>query len=77
MILNALATKLDVETERLPFIADNVGNTSSASIPLMLAQGKYANLKRAFLCGFGVGLACGSCLTDLTETEILDVIEYE
>jgi hypothetical protein len=29
------------------------------------------------LCGFGVGLACASCITDLSQTKILDVIVYE
>lgn len=79
LILNSLADKMEVAHERLPFVAGETGNTSSASIPLMLCQEQYdaRNLKQVMLCGFGVGLACGSCITDLSQTKILDVIVYE
>ena len=53
------------------------GNTSSASIPLLLCQKQYVDLHKVMLCGFGVGLACASCIVDLTDTKILDVIHYE
>lgn len=77
LILVSLADKLGVAHEKLPFVAGETGNTSSASIPLMLCQEQYADLKKVILCGFGVGLACASCVTDLENTKILDVIKYE
>lgn len=77
LILMSLADKLDISRDKLPFVAGRTGNTSSASIPLMLCQEKFENLKTVLLCGFGVGLACASCLTDLSNTKILDVIDYE
>lgn len=77
LILMSLADKLEISRERLPFVAGKTGNTSSASIPLMLCQEKFVDLANVLLCGFGVGLACASCLTDLSNTNILDVITYE
>lgn len=77
LILMSLADKLEIPREKLPFVAGRTGNTSSASIPLMLCQEKFADLSNVLLCGFGVGLACASCLTDLSNTRIMDVITYE
>lgn len=76
LILMSLADKLDIPHEKLPFTAENIGNTSSASIPLMISCGVSHELSRVLLCGFGVGLACASCVTDLSETKILDVVNY-
>lgn len=77
LILNSLADKLSVARGKLPFAAGETGNTSSASIPLLLCQEQFSGLGKVLLCGFGVGLACASCLTDLTSTKILDVVLYE
>lgn len=76
LILMSLADKLGVAHEKLPFAAENIGNTSSASIPLLLSCGIEQKPKIALLCGFGVGLACASCITDLSKTKILDVVNY-
>lgn len=77
LILTALADKIGVEQSKIPFNAEKTGNTSSGSIPLLLCQNKYTDLDKVMLCGFGVGLACASCILDLTNTKILDVIHYE
>lgn len=77
LILSSLADKLEISYEKLPFVAGETGNTSSASIPLMLCQEHFTNLHNVVLCGFGVGLACASCLTNLTNTKFLEVITYE
>lgn len=77
LILMSLADKLEIPREKLPFVAGRTGNTSSASIPLMFCQEKFADLSNVLLCGFGVGLACASCLTDFSNTRIMDVITYE
>ena len=77
LILTALADKIGVEHSKIPFAAEKTGNTSSASIPVLLCQKQYNDLHKAMLCGFGVGLACASCIVDLSDTKILDVIHYE
>lgn len=77
LILTALADKIGVERSKIPFAADKTGNTSSASIPVLLCQKQYDYLHKVMLCGFGGGLACASCIVDLSDTKILDVIYYE
>ena len=77
LILNSLADKLCISREKLPFAAGETGNTSSASIPLLLCQEQYSDLNKVILCGFGVGLACASCITSIKNTDILDVSIYE
>ena len=75
-IISDSADKINVAHDKIPFAAGTTGNTSSASIPLLLCQNRYENLQKVMLCGFGVGLACASCIADLFDTKILDVINY-
>ncbi len=66
-MLETIADELEVEHEKVYARLKNVGNTVSASIPLVLedvftkemASGKY------LLSGFGVGYSWASCILDL------------
>lgn len=76
MILSALAEKLGVSPDKLPFTAETLGNTSSASIPLVLEH--YAAspvLDRVMCCGFGVGLSMGICQADFSQTKFYQTVE--
>lgn len=76
LILNSLADKLGVVREKVPFTSGEIGNESSASIPLVLqAEEGIADLSRVLCCGFGVGLSIGICMADFTKTEFLGVVE--
>lgn len=76
LILNSLADKLGVAREKVPFTSSEIGNESSASIPLVLqAKAEIADLSRVLCCGFGVGLSIGICMADFTKTEFLGVAE--
>ena len=75
LILASLAKKLAVPPERVPFMAAQTGNLMSASIPAMLSVYDKPKQKNIILAGFGAGLACAFCLTDLSNTEIME-IEY-
>lgn len=75
LILESLAKKLAVPPERVPFMAARTGNLMSASIPAMLSIYDKSKQKNIVLAGFGAGLACAFCLTDLSNTEIME-IEY-
>lgn len=77
LILSSLAEQLDVAEDKVPFVAGNIGNTSSASIPLLLCGDAEYKMKNVMLCGFGVGLSCDLCLTDLSQTEFVGVVDYE
>lgn len=77
LILASLAMKLDVDLDKVPFTAGEIGNTSSASIPLVVSTLTNEQLGQVLLCGFGVGLTIGSCVVNLSKTEIIGVFEYE
>ena len=71
-----LAEKLGVSTEKLPFSAGRIGNTSSASLPLILSN--YAGderLRNVLCCGFGVGLSVGICAADFGDTKFYETVE--
>ena len=63
-ILEGIAGRLDADLGRFPMNLDQVGNTSSASIPLLLdglnRQGRLHRGMILVLSGFGAGLTCGA-----------------
>jgi 3-oxoacyl-[acyl-carrier-protein] synthase-3 len=78
LILLSLADKLEIDREKLPFVANKIGNTSSASIPLLFTENYYdkqAELKKVIACGFGVGLSVATAYFDLSDTNIIRTIE--
>jgi len=70
-IVDALAKKLEVPRERFYTNMNEYGNTSAASIPIVLDEMSEAGLirfgsgEKAVLCGFGGGLTYGSILLEL------------
>lgn len=75
-IVDALREKLGLSESNAPFASGEVGNTSSATIPVCMAElkrlGKYAPAKKALLSGFGIGMSVASMVMDLSETKILE-----
>ncbi len=65
-ILEAVASRLEVPTERAQVSLDRHGNTSAASIPLALwdarDQGRLHAGDHVLLTAFGAGLTWGACL---------------
>lgn len=56
--------KLKIDSDKVPYTLKNFGNTSSASIPLTMAEHfrmRDMQGKRILLSSFGVGLSWGSC----------------
>lgn len=80
LIVKSIAKKLQVPPEKVPFEAAGFGNTSLASIPLLLsvlygdapADGRAGH---AVLCGFGVGLSAAAVYLSLKDVEIMRYIE--
>ncbi len=66
-IVQAVAKRLGVEIEKFPMNLEEYGNTSSASIPLVLDEwNRKGMLKpgmRIVMAGFGAGLSWGATLT--------------
>ena len=67
-IIEGISKRLGVDMDRFPMNLERVGNTSSASIPLLLDEiNRKGALKpgmRLVLSGFGGGLTCGACVVE-------------
>ena len=67
-ILEAAARRLNVSIDRFPMNIEKYGNTSAASIPMLLdelnQEGKLIRGKLLLLAGFGAGLSWGSALLE-------------
>ena len=65
-IIQAACDRLGIDRERAAIVLDRTGNTSSASIPLALADaidaGRLRDGDRVLLTGFGAGMTWGSAL---------------
>ncbi|MGU3665027.1 ketoacyl-ACP synthase III [Methylobacterium sp. A49B] len=65
-MLNTIAKKSGIDSDKLPINISSYGNTSSASIPLLMTtDSKVASTQRSLtfmLVGFGVGYSWASCL---------------
>ena len=74
-IVDALRGRLGLSPEKAPFISGEVGNTSSATIPVCMTEmkrlGHYTPPKKALLSGFGIGMSVATIIMDLSETKIL------
>ena len=76
LIINSLADSLQVPREKVAFTAGEIGNESSASIPLVLTEkAKEMEMKRTLCVGFGVGLSVGIALADFSRTGFYGVRE--
>lgn len=65
-MINFLSTKIEVN-DRTPINIEKFGNTSCASIPLLLSDFRPTD-KNNMLIGFGVGMSMGTCIVDLEDT---------
>lgn len=76
---NMILKKLKLDTAKVPSEMYNFGNTSSASIPLLMVtqiREQINNQKKKFLCcGFGVGLSWGTVAFDdaIQVSELVEV----
>ncbi len=76
IIINSLADSLGVPREKMPFTAAEIGNESSASIPLVLTRKqRELEMVKTLCAGFGVGLSIGLALADFSLTTFYGVRE--
>lgn len=77
-MLDHLAKRMQLESEKVPISLAYFGNTSSASIPLTITQclrGELEDRKRRLvLAGFGVGLSWGAAALEIGPLAIPDLI---
>ncbi|MCI9437755.1 MAG: ketoacyl-ACP synthase III [Lachnospiraceae bacterium] len=67
-IIEGISRRLEADGERFPMNLMEVGNTSSASIPLLLDElnrrGRLQRGMKLVFAGFGAGLTCGACVLE-------------
>lgn len=67
-IVEAVAKRLKTDIGKFPMNLQEYGNTSSASIPILLdemnRQGKLQKGQKLILAGFGAGLSWGASLVE-------------
>lgn len=71
ILVKSFAMRLGLTLEKVPFVAQNTGNTGAATIPMALSE--YFAEQNNGLCslsGFGAGLAFCGMITDLSQTQI-------
>ena len=79
-LIKALQESLGMPKEKVIFNSQNIGNASSASIPLLLTEmsdewDKQKN-KKALISGFGMGMAVASVILDLNSTVCMKTMKY-
>ena len=66
--MESIAKRIGVEMEKIPMNLDHYGNTSSASIPILLDEVNRNDLlqpgDKIVLSGFGGGLTWGATLVE-------------
>lgn len=71
--------KLKLPKAKVPYCMDEFGNTSCASIPLVLVTKEKEKLSKGKLshiaCGFGVGLSWGSAWFETDNIVVPELIE--
>lgn len=68
-IIESISKRLKADINKFPSNVEHVGNTSSASIPILLdeirKEGKLESGMKVVLSGFGAGLTYSACLLEL------------
>lgn len=78
MINKIIAKKLAIPEGKMPLCIRDFGNTSSVSIPLaaisQIRKEIDAGKTKVLMSGFGTGLSCASCLTDISGIKLSDIV---
>lgn len=80
LLVNDMAEKLGLNPENVIQNAGKIGNTSSATIPLLLteigAEWKNRTNKKVLMSGFGVGLSVASTIMNLDDLICMETEKY-
>ncbi|MCT4605424.1 MAG: ketoacyl-ACP synthase III [Marinisporobacter sp.] len=77
-MLKFIAQKTKIPIEKIPLNLDKFGNTSGATIPLLICDKLKEDLKErsmnVIMSGFGVGLSWGAAAMNLSNIHCLEII---
>jgi len=80
MMIAKIAKKLGLAAEKVPMNLDRFGNSSCATLPLLMVTEMGEVLRSGkntlLLCGFGVGLSWGSAAIETQHLVVSDLLEY-
>lgn len=80
MIVEAIAKRMKIPSEKVVLGMKDFGNTTSASIPLAIVTEKAneyrSGKKRSLVCAFGTGLSWGAAYFETDSIIIPDLINY-
>lgn len=80
LIIEAIAKRLKMPSEKVPLGLKEYGNTTSASIPLTIvaecANAYQKGCQKSLVCGFGTGLSWGTAYFETNNIVIPEVIIY-
>ncbi len=80
LLVNDMAEKLGLNPEKVIQNAGKIGNTSSASIPLLLteigSEWKKRTNKKVLMSGYGVGLSVASTILNLDNLVCMETQKY-
>lgn len=79
-IINKLKKKLGAPDEKVPLILKDFGNSSNASIPIIMAKEIREDVLnrplQLYISGFGVGLSLGVGVISINKFDCCNLIEY-
>lgn len=75
-MINHLRKKMKLPVEKVPVNIDKFGNTSSASIPLLITSPPGTSLKGQYVAmlGFGVGYSWAACSARLDQLSVAETV---
>ena len=81
LIVDAIAKRMKMPSEKVPLSLHEYGNTTSASIPLTIVSecaNDYRNgCQKTLVCGFGTGLSWGAAYFETNNIVVPEVIIFE
>lgn len=79
LMVTAIGDALGLPAENVPFVTEEIGNVSSASIPACFTEmeklGQWKPYRRILLSGFGIGMSIASAILKDNEIKVLETIE--
>lgn len=78
MLLQALTYQVKISENKVPFLLEQYGNLSGASIPVAIIidnLNNKINYEQVIICGFGAGLSFNIGSVNLSDTKIYNILE--
>ena len=78
-IIKQITNKLKITEDKVLLNIGKFGNTSGVTIPLLMSyfNNLFSSTNYVLFSGYGSGLNWGNCITDISKTDILPIIEYQ